>query len=133
MLRSEALKYRKHIENAAQSLSDESALEVVSLYPAWDGNGVNYITGLKLRYEDVLYKVLQDHTSQPDWTPVAAHSIYAKVLIPDVNVIPEWEQPDSTNPYMMGDKVSHNGKTWVSTVDNNVWEPGVYGWSEVTE
>ena len=52
-------------------------------------------------------------------------------LIPDPDVIPEWEQPDSTNPYSKGDKVTHNGKTWVSDVDNNVWEPGVYGWSEV--
>lgn len=133
MRRSEAIMYRKHIETAAQSLSDESALEVVSLYPVWDGNGVNYVTGLKLRYEDVLYKVLQDHTSQPDWTPVAAPSLFAKVLIEDPNIIPAWEQPDSTNPYMSGDKVSHNGKTWISDVDNNVWEPGVYGWSEVTE
>ena len=45
-------------------------------------------------------------------------------------MIPEWEQPDSTNPYMKGDKVTHGGKTWVSDIDNNVWEPGVYGWSE---
>lgn len=133
MRRSEALQYRKHIETAAQSLSDESALEVVSLYPVWDGNGVNYVTGLKLRYEDVLYKVLQDHTSQPDWTPIAAPSLFAKVLIEDPDIVPAWEQPDSTNPYMSGDKVTHNGKTWISDVDNNVWEPGVYGWSEVTE
>ena len=49
----------------------------------------------------------------------------------DPEVIPEWEQPDSTNPYMMGDKVTHNEKTWESTVDNNVWEPGVYGWFQI--
>ena len=53
------------------------------------------------------------------------------MLIPDPEVIPEWEQPGSTNPYMIGDKVRHNGKTWVSTIDNNVWEPGVYGWEVV--
>lgn len=69
--------------------------------------------------------------SQPDWNPAAAPSLFAKVLIPDPEVIPEWEQPDSTNPYHIGDKVTHNGKTWVSTVDNNVWEPGVYGWEEL--
>jgi hypothetical protein len=55
------------------------------------------------------------------------------VLIPDPDVIPEWEQPDSTNPYMKGDKVAHNSKTWVSDVDNNVWEPGVYGWTEMAQ
>lgn len=47
--------------------------------------------------------------------------------------VAEWVQPDSTNPYMMGDRVLHNGSTWESTVDNNVWEPGVYGWAEATE
>lgn len=47
--------------------------------------------------------------------------------------IAEWVQPDSTNPYMTGDRVLHNGSTWESTVDNNVWEPGVYGWAEATE
>lgn len=133
MLRSEALKYRKHIEAAAQSLNDESALEVMTLYPTWNGNGVNYTADFKVRHEGILYKVLMDHISQPDWTPVAAPSLFAKVLIEDPDVIYAWEQPDSTNPYMAGDKVSHNNKTWVSDVDNNVWEPGVYGWSELTE
>lgn len=56
-----------------------------------------------------------------------------RVLIPDPEVIPDGVQPDSTNPYMMGDKVKHNGKTWESIIDNNVWEPSVYGWSEVEE
>jgi hypothetical protein len=133
MLRSEALKYRKHIEAAAQSLNDESALEVSNLYPAWNSNGVEYITGFRVRYEGILYKVLQNHTSQPDWTPEDSPSLFAKVLIEDPNVIAAWEQPESTNPYMKGDKVSHNDKTWISDVDNNVWEPGVYGWSELTE
>ena len=55
------------------------------------------------------------------------------MLIPDPTVVPEWEQPDSTNPYAKGDKVTHNGKTWVSDIDGNVWEPGVYGWTEVAE
>lgn len=133
MRRSEALMYRKHIETAAQSLSEESALEVSNLYPTWNGNSVSYVTGFRVRYNGTLYKVLQDHTSQPDWTPVTAPSMFAKVLIEDPNAISAWEQPESTNPYMKGDTVTHNGKTWVSDVDNNVWEPGVYGWSEKTE
>lgn len=82
-------------------------------------------------YDSVLYKVLQAHTSQADWMPDVSVSLFAKILIPDPTVIPEWEQPESTNPYMKGDKVTHNGKTWVSNIDNNVWEPGVYGWDEV--
>ena len=106
------------------SATDEQALEVPVLYPAWK-TGKSYKQGDRVLYEGVLYKVLNDHTSQSDWMPSAASSLFAKVLISDPNVIPEWEQPDSTNPYMKGDKVTHNGSTWISLVDNNVWEPSV--------
>jgi hypothetical protein len=118
--------------NLRNSATDEQALTATAAYPVWK-EGVPYEVGARILYNSVLYKVLQAHTSQAEWTPVAAPSLFAKVLIPDANVVPEWEQPDSTNPYMTGDKVTHNGKTWVSTADNNVWEPGVYGWEEVTE
>ena len=125
-----ARKLRPLIEKAAQWLSDEDALEGVALYPAWNGDGVEYSVGYRVQDEGILYSVLQPHTSQPGWKPKDAPSLFARVLIPDPGVIPEWAQPDSTNPYMRGDKVTHNGKTWVSDIDNNVWEPGVYGWSE---
>ena len=110
--------------------TDEQAYEVPVLYPMWK-EGMAYTAGERIMYNDVLYKVLTAHTSQADWTPDAAVSLFAKVLIVDENVISAWEQPDSTNPYMTGDKVSHGNKNWVSTVDNNVWEPGVYGWEVV--
>lgn len=113
------------------TVTDEQALTAVEVYPQWDGNGEEYKVGQRIQYNGVLYKVLTDHTSQEAWTPTDAPSLFAKVLIPDADVIPEWEQPDSTNAYKMGDKVTHNGKTWVSIVDNNVWEPGDYGWEEV--
>lgn len=109
--------------------TDEMSLQVPNLYPAWKV-GVSYSKDDRVLYNGALYKILLDHISQPDWAPDVAVSLFAKVLIPDANVVPEWEQPDSTNPYMIGDKVTHNGKTWVSTADNNVWEPGVYGWEE---
>ena len=115
-----------------EAATDETALAAPALYPAWR-DGVAYTTGQRVRHDGTLYKILQDHTSQADWTPEAAPSLFAKVLIPDPEVIPEWEQPDSTNPYAKGDKVTHNGKTWISGIDGNVWEPGVYGWSEVSE
>lgn len=126
-----ARQLRAYIEKASASLDDTDALNAIELYPVW-ADDVSYVAGYRVRYDGVLYKCLQAHTSQPDWTPDAAPSLWAKVLIPDPDVIPEWEQPDSTNPYMAGDKVTHNGKTWVSDVDNNVWTPGVYGWSEVS-
>lgn len=127
-----AMKLRPYIEKAAISLSDEDALEAIQLFQNWDATAT-YTAGSRVRYDGVLYNCLQAHTAQAGWTPVAAPSLWAKVLIPDANVIPEWEQPDSTNPYQIGDKVTHNGKTWECTCANNVWEPGVYGWQEVTE
>ena len=111
------------------TVDDNTALRMVEFYPEWTTD-TDYATGFKVQYGGKLYKCLTAHASQADWTPDASPSLWAKVLIPDPDVIPEWEQPDSTNPYMTGDKVTHNGKTWVSDVDNNVWEPGVYGWTE---
>ena len=119
----------------AQALTDEQALSVQAIYPAWSGNGVIYTVDYKVLYDGTLYKCLQAHTSQADWTPDTAPSLWAKVLITDPEVIAEWEQPDSTNPYSKGDRVTHNGKSWESLVDNNVWEPGATGteslWKEV--
>lgn len=113
-------------------VDDTTALRMVEFYPEWAA-GIEYAVGFKVQHNGTLYKCLTAHTSQADWTPDAAPSLWAKVLIPDETVIPAWEQPDSTNPYMQGDKVTHNGKTWVSDIDNNVWTPGVYGWTEVPE
>lgn len=116
-----------------ESLTDEEAIAATCLYPHWSGEGVEYAKGQRVQDDGTLYTALQAHTSQAGWTPTGAVSLWAKVLIPDPTIVPEWEQPESTNPYKKGDKVKHNGKTWVSDYDANVWEPGVFGWSEVTE
>lgn len=131
MRKSEALKLRHHIETAVQSLPDSEALDAVTLHPEWAA-GVDYATGHKVQHGGKLYRCLQAHASQEVWEPENAPALWAKVLIPDETVIHEWEQPDSTNTYSAGDKVTHNGKTWVSDIDNNVWEPGVYGWTEAS-
>ena len=99
---------------------DDEVADYSVLFPQWDGNGIEYAVGFKCRYNGILYKVLQAHTSQKTWNPVDAPSLFAKVLIPDPSIIPDWEQLESTNPYMKGDKVKHNGKTWESLIDNNV-------------
>lgn len=112
------------------SVEDNVALRMTEFYPEWAAGQV-YAVGYKVQHGGTLYKCVQAHTSQTGWEPENAPSLWAKVLIPDENVIPEWEQPDSTNAYAKGDKVTHNGKTWVSDVENNVWEPGVYGWLEI--
>ena len=120
----------------AETLSDAQALQVPMLFDDFDGNGVAYEVGKRVLYNDILYKVIQAHTSQADWTPVAAPSLFAKVINETMDgSIPEFEQPDSTNPYMKGDKVKFNGKVYESLIDNNVYSPEAYpaGWKEITE
>lgn len=114
------------------SASDEVALLVPEIYPAWSASGVQYKTGDRVTYYGILFKVLQDHTSQEDWTPIDAPSLFAKVLTAEGEIL-DWQQPDSTNPYMKGDKVKYNGKVYESLIDNNVWAPDAYpeGWKEV--
>lgn len=116
--------------------TDEDAVVTPELYPKWSGDGVSYVADQRVRYNGILYKVLQPHTSQPDWTPDAAVSLFARILNPDPEVIPVWEQPDSTNPYMTGDKVHYptiDDPVYESLIDNNVWSPEAYpaGWQEV--
>lgn len=125
-----AQKLRPYIEKAALSLTDEDALEAVNLFPNWD-TGISYKVDERVNYEGTLYKCLQAHTSQAGWTPTAAVSLWAKVLIPDANVIPEWEQPNSTNAYMVGDKVMFEGHIYESAINNNIWSPSAYpaGWT----
>lgn len=129
----DAEKYRQIIETAAEFLSDEQALQAPKLFEHWKADTA-YEVDKRVCYEDVLYRVLIAHTSQTDWTPDVSPSLFARVLIPDPEVIPEWEQPDSTNAYMTGDKVRYNGKIYVSLIDNNIWSPEAYpaGWQEVS-
>ena len=115
------------------NLTESQAMEIADLYEGWAA-GKAYTTGKILKYgmntdgETQLYTVLQDHTSQEDWTPDTAPSLYKKVGFTGSGM-PIWTQPlGASDAYNAGDKVSHNGQEWVSIVDGNVWEPGVYGW-----
>ena len=119
------------------NLSDEQALQVPLMFPKWQA-GKEYVVGDRVLYLGVLYKVLQAHTSQQGWEPDIASSLFAKNLIVKDDSgeqvdIPDWVQPDSTNPYMIGDKVKFEGKIYQSVIDNNVWSPTDYpqGWEEV--
>lgn len=125
-----AHKLRELIVKASESLSDEDALEGVELFDPWAA-GTAYVVDQRIRYNGTLYKVLLDHTSQADWTPDVASSLYVRVDDPHIE-FPDWIQPvGSADAYALGAKVTHLEKHWISTVDNNVWEPSVYGWDEV--
>lgn len=130
-----ARELRRKIEENAGVLSDEDALGYMELYPTWLGDGVVYTAGQRVRYNDALYRVLQSHISQEGWNPCDAPSLFAKVLIVDSSDIPEWEQPISTNGYVIGDRVVFEGMVYESTIDNNVWSPADYpsGWTVVGE
>ena len=108
-----ALELRPLIELAVQSLDDDQSLAAETLFPAWQ-SGTNYITGTKIRYNGILYKVIQGHESNDTWAPDAAPSLYAKVLTDPSGEPQLWEQPDSTNPYMKGDKVIFDGEIYES-------------------
>lgn len=123
--------FLKDVIDLRDSLEDAIAGNYVNLYSTWVVNKF-YEANERVNYNDVVYKVLMSHTSQADWTPDVAQSLYAKVLTSsNPNEVLAWTQPDSTNAYMNGDKVMHNDKMWQSNIDNNVWEPGVYGWNEI--
>ena len=127
--REKALALRKLIEKLSAALPDSEAYTAPELFPMWTLK--DYQTGDRVQYNGTLYKCLQAHTAQADWAPDKAVSLWVRVDDPSVE-FPEWRQPTGAHDaYGKGNKVSHNGKHWVSDVDGNVWEPGVYGWSEV--
>lgn len=120
---------RAMIEQAVASLSDEDALEAVELFPKWQ-TGVTYVIKDRVRYDGILYECIQEHTSQNDWHPDIVPALWKRVAEP--GEIPEWVQPAGAHDaYNLGDKVRHNGSIWQSTINANVYEPGVYGWDLV--
>jgi Carbohydrate binding domain. len=113
-------------------LDEITASEHAELFAEW-AYPVAYTVGQLRRYNGTLYKCVQAHTSQADWTPDTAASLWSVAADP-AEEWPAWSQPvGAHDAYAKGDKVSHNGKHWTSNVDSNVWEPGVYGWTEATE
>lgn len=113
---------------ARLTVDDETALTGKELYPVWAEN-ISVSVNDRYQYNDKLYKCVQAHTTQADWTPNATPALWVEVSLDE---FPEWKQPAGAHDaYAKGDKVKHNGKKWESTADANVWEPGVYGWSEI--
>lgn len=125
-----AKQLRLAVQFQAAALPDEQAALVPTVFPLWNAAGV-YEVGDRVQYGELLYKCLQSHTAQADWTPDAAVSLWVRIDDP-AEEWPEWRQPQGAHDaYALGAKVSHNGKHWTSDVAANVWEPGVYGWTEV--
>ena len=120
---------RRAIELYAETATDEQAAQIPSLFPVWVA-GIAYAVGFRAQYDGLLYRCLTAHTSQADWTPSTAPSLWVRVDDPAVEW-PEWRQPSgATDAYPAGAKVTHGGRRWISDLDANVWEPGVFGWTE---
>lgn len=134
MKRSELFKIREMIEKASASLPDADAIEAVGLFPAW-AVGVAYSVGERVQYDGKLYKVVQAHTSQADWTPPTVPALFTEVAKP--GEIPVWKQPTGAqDAYNTGDKVWYpdvNTTVYESVIDSNVWSPNDYpqGWKVV--
>ena len=134
MKRSELFKIREMIEKASASLPDADAIEAAELFPAW-AVGLAYSVGERVQYDGKLYKVVQAHTSQADWTPDKTPALFAEVAAP--GEIPVWKQPTGAqDAYNKGNKVWYpdvNTTVYESVIDSNVWSPNDYpqGWKVV--
>lgn len=118
--------------------TDDTANQLVELdkkvsdtiYPEWNPDKYPYFAGERVSYQDSYYRCIQNHTSQSDWTPALAVSLWVPISDP-AEEWPEWKQPSGAHDaYQTGDKVSHEDKHWISDIDANVYEPGVFGWTE---
>ena len=122
-----ARELRALIEQATVSLNDEDALSGIELFPMWK-TATSYAIDARVQYNDILYKCVQAHISQSDWTPDVTPALWTQVSLEEW---PEWKQPTGAqDAYAKGDKVTHNDIHWTSDADANVWEPGVYGWTQ---
>ena len=131
--------FRKALQMFAESLTDEKALEVATVYDQWEV-GKAYTAGTFLLYgengvgDPQLYKVVQDHVSQADWTPDATASIYTAIGLDDSGY-PVWSQPTGAHDaYNKGDIVNYNGTLYQSMIDGNSYSPDAYpaGWAVYT-
>ena len=126
MTRGKAKLLRKLIEQLAITLDDATALTGIELFPTW--GLISYSIGDRVQYNGILYKCIQAHIAQSDWTPDVTPALWVVVTVEEW---PEWVQPTGAHDaYAKDSKVIHNGKKWISSYDANVWKPGVYGWEE---
>ena len=118
------------LKAARLTVDDNTALTGMELYPVW-AVGIAVAKDSRYQYEGKLYKCVQAHTTQADWQPDVTPALWVIVSLEEW---PEWVQPTGAHDaYAKGDKVTHKSKKWISDIDANVWEPGVYGWTEVVE
>lgn len=126
---------RKALQMFAQTLTNEQALEIATVYPKYEV-GKTYATGAYFTYgengvgDPQLYKVLQEHTSQADWFPSETTALYEPIGLNESGY-PVWSKPSGAHDaYNIGDIVDYNGTLYKSLIDGNVYSPDEYpaGW-----
>ena len=135
-----AEQFRKALQMFAASLTDEQAMEVATIYDPWV-SGKSYSVGDFVTYgensvgDPQLYKVVQAHISQADWTPDATPALYTAIGLDDSGY-PVWAQPTGAHDaYNTGDIVNYNGTLYQSLIDGNIYSPEAYptGWAVYSE
>lgn len=130
---------RRALQLYANTLTDEQAMEVATVYPTWEVGhayavGDIFSCGVNEVGDPQLYRVVQQHTSQADWVPGAGtESLYDAFGLNEEGY-PVWSQPTGAHDaYNTGDIVDYNGTLYKSTIDGNVWSPEAYpaGWELV--
>ena len=133
-----AEQFRKAVQKFAASLNEEEAMEIATVFDQWQP-GISYSQNGYILYgnntvgDPQLYKIVQDHTSQADWTPDKTPSLYTPIGLDDSGY-PVWSQPTGAHDaYNTGDIVNYNGKLYTSLIDGNTYSPEAYpaGWGEV--
>lgn len=128
---------RRCMQMFAQTISDDEAMEIATIYP-------EYIVGKLYKADEMftygenavgdpqLYRVIQEHTSQADWTPDKTPALYTSIGLTKEGY-PVWSRPTGAHDaYMIGDVVDYNGTLYESLIDGNVYSPDEYptGWKE---
>ena len=128
-------KLRVQVETELQESTDANEqLENIDVFPLWSGDSVSYAVDFKVKFVDELelklYRVVQAHTSQPNWSPPQVPALFTRVAAEGEVLV--WVQPlGSSDAYQIGDIVWYpdvDTDKWISTAANNVWQPGVFGW-----
>jgi hypothetical protein len=114
-----------------EELNDDTIAGLVSIFPSWEP-GLVVAVGDLYAWDGTLVECIQAHTTQEDWTPDTTPALWKIHRTTSGSTPDPWVQPAGAHDaYNIGDRVTHNGQTWESTINANVWAPGVYGWTVI--
>ncbi len=124
----DSLDVEARLAAVAEKVTPAQAVALAPLLPVWTSDKDAVTVGTLRAHDGVIYEAIQAHTTQADWHPDKVPALWRRWRDPDAGPA-AWVQPTGGHDaYRKGDTVTHGGKTWTSTIDSNVWAPGVHGW-----